>query len=696
MIGPREILILEEILKSSITNTKQLSKRNNLSYRQISYSLEKINDELKQLEEDEIIRTHSGKWIYNLHSLQRLLHLALDGVDVVSKSPLDDYILPELRVYSEIILIAISENKIQIEELMEFTNVSRNTILLDLKKIRLILKENNCELIYTHLQGYQIKGQEENLSYLILKIVNEFLEQKENIGKIEKCFENLKPIILHIISNYENNFLLKFSDNSFRKIYFLLGIFGMRFKTKFGQKMNSINEIKNSIEYDFVQKCILESSYPYRNENDIAWLTLQFLSLNTIYNDSNLIDFQLFEVIKKMVKNFEAKSTITIKNLDLLTQRIFFHLKPALYRIKYGIPFDTVDLEDIASDKVEIEIIHDILIDCIQPIEIFIGKEIPFNEVRLLAFYFAGELLSSSSTKKIIKKRAIVVCSNGLIVANIMKQNLKELFPEINFITTSSVRDLEELSSEFDIIFSNRPIENSVPNYIVNPMMTAKEKSRLRINVLRDLSLTSALDETDNIVKIFKKYGTITDEENLQTELAIYFIKKNNNNQKNVPDFAEKKILEYLPEKNIQIISNATNDWKKMIQLACAPLLDNKEVTENYVSILIKQLDDVDSYYFLNETIAIPHSVPENGVLKESISLLISKQKIIFPGDHSVHFIIPFALKKNDNHMNLINQIMYLAKSSKIQNELLQFSNTSEVIHFLKNIFKEGEDLDEN
>ena len=78
-----------------------------------------------------------------------------------------------------------------------------------------------------------------------------------------------------------------------------------------------------------------------------------------------------------------------------------------------------------------------------------------------------------------------------------------------------------------------------------------------------------------------------------------------------------KKIL----DDNI-IILESIDDWKQSIKAASKPLVDKKNVLEKYVEIMINDIEKLGFYVVLREGAAMPHSRPENGVLKTSMSLL--------------------------------------------------------------------------
>ncbi|HAP8815662.1 TPA: PRD domain-containing protein, partial [Enterococcus faecium] len=157
-------------------------------------------------------------------------------------------------------------------------------------------------------------------------------------------------------------------------------------------------------------------------------------------------------------------------NKEELTNRLMNHLRPAIYRIRYELPFEIDDLAEIVKENHEVSAVLNFVKESIVPLEAFLRKTIPETELYLISVYFCSELLNSSIIETPVRKKAIVVCSNGLIMANVMAKTLKEIFPDIQFVASSSVREMDKFVEDVDLIFSNQPLKSEIPLYIIQPI----------------------------------------------------------------------------------------------------------------------------------------------------------------------------------------------------------------------------------
>ncbi len=80
-------------------------------------------------------------------------------------------------------------------------------------------------------------------------------------------------------------------------------------------------------------------------------------------------------------------------------------------------------------------------------------------------------------------------------------------------------------------------------------------------------------------------------------------------------------ITTWLPVENIQIV-DSVSDWKQAIRLSAQPLLAKETITEEYVEAIFKSHQELGPYYVLAPGLAMPHARPEQGAIKNGLSLL--------------------------------------------------------------------------
>ena len=168
MLDFKDNYILRQVVKAeTILKLSDLQETLEMSQRSIYYSLERINDYLNRLELPIII---------NKRGVGLLVHDKV--IEYFNQNDLmikDVYICTSKeRNYLQVLYILSSKDYINISLLMEMFNVSRSTIIKDLREIRLIVASYNLVLEYNIERGYEIHGSELQKRSLILIINSDY------------------------------------------------------------------------------------------------------------------------------------------------------------------------------------------------------------------------------------------------------------------------------------------------------------------------------------------------------------------------------------------------------------------------------------------------------------------------------------------------------------------------------------------
>lgn len=685
MLGNRELQILKYFSMSNHEVCLQdLVDLLGISERQLSYSLSKINDELLLKKREKIKRLRDGRFQVNFDDIQQLYYQESSNMTSTDKQA-DFYISPVYRPLFLFLLLVAGTGKIRRSEVQEFLGVSKNTAIQDIKNVAELVRERGLLLPYHQIFGYLIEGDHDVQRRILVEYINELVLDNASVGLLERLFSHQKPKILKLISSFERSFSLRFSDSAFSKLYFSLGIYE-RFVTRQSAQCNVSSVYKSPLrkedEFVFVSRLVKELGLSFRLDTDIEWVTLLFLSSNTILNEAKTENQKLYVTVDEMVTIFEKQSGIYFKDRELLIKKLFFHLKPATYRLRYNIPLSDADYYKITDSDLQNKTIYSILSSCLQPFEDYLGKVIPQNEVELISYYFGSELVKiSSQSEEVSKLRAGVVCSNGMVVAKIMFQTLGTLFPEMTFVTTCSQRDFPQYEQEFDVVFTTSPLNTTLPYYVIPSVLNQDERRNLRQRVSMDFKIDNFDQKTKDILDMVKQHADIRDIYELGIALENIIQKESRST-----GYSSHKYLQSYLDPTRVLSTTEQLSWQEGLNRLGAIFVTQGLVTTNYMSAVERQMGEEDSYYILGGTVAIPHASPEDGVLKEGCAILVSELPIVFPGNREVHFVVLLALLDNKNHLGALNQIMHLSRSADLQKRLLNQIGSPQLFETLVSI----------
>lgn len=133
-------------------------------------------------------------------------------------------------------------------------------------------------------------------------------------------------------------------------------------------------------------------------------------------------------------------------------------------------------------------------------------------------------------------------------------------------------------------------------------------------------------------------------------------------------------MIKELLESNIQILPQV-DSWEEAIKIASRPLLEKRYIEPRYIDTMISKVNELGFYIVLSEDVAMPHSRPEDGVLKMGMSLLKLDTPAKF-GNNNIQIVITLAAKDNESHIDaLTNLVELLNDDEKIEKIKLAKTN---------------------
>lgn len=145
-------------------------------------------------------------------------------------------------------------------------------------------------------------------------------------------------------------------------------------------------------------------------------------------------------------------------------------------------------------------------------------------------------------------------------------------------------------------------------------------------------------------------------------------------------------MLEKKTKDKVNIIDSIEN-WENAVKLAAKPLLADKSINENYVRAMISNIKKFGAYIVINDVIALAHSRPEDGAMKDCLSLLKINEGVSFDEnlDEKVYLIFVLGAVSNSSHMGLLSKLMEIIDNNEAIQSLIQAESINEMTEILEN-----------
>jgi mannitol operon transcriptional antiterminator len=693
-LNQRSTAMLTHFVKAqSFVSIGELTEKFHTSRRTIYYDIEKINDWLKENHLPLVKHVRSAGFILEeeatIDVLEKLGSL---------KTWHYEYSTKERKAWLAIYLMA-RDMPLFLEDLIEKIRVSRNTTLEDLKGLKNELGRFDLLLEFNRKFGYVILGKEEdkrkaifhylqqvllnqNLQSFLAKIPMILNNESDHFDLLD--FKKLKAV-QHIIGESEQELTIQFADEFLYSLAVRFLLFCRRVSQ--GKKI-SIDPYEKDVlqetqQYEAARKIaeklsvLFDIEFP---EDEIFYITKHLLSSRVQFSEDVQLttrndDAQILaDVVTEMVTDFQKYACVFFKNRKEVEKNLLLHVKPAYYRIKYGLEFESEMTESIKNQY------HDIFLltnKVITHLEAVVGKKANEHEVALIAMHFGG-WMRKVGAKPAARKKALLVCTNGVGTSQLLLHQLEGLFSTIDLIGSVSLREYEKNEYDVDFIISTIPLEEkNKPVFVVSPILTEIEKEGLLKKVLGQNETKSKKNSSvDALMEIIQKHSTVLDKESLQQELKQYLYKP----EKVVYEVGKPSLNDLLKRENIQI-KDEVPDWKEAIRIAAEPLQRNRLITREYIQAMVDNIVKMGPYIVIAPKVAIPHARPEDGVNELSMSLLKLTNAVPFSDKvvHSIKLVIVLAAIDGETHLKALSQLTDMLSDETSMKKLLTAESPVEI-----------------
>ncbi|WP_413375870.1 BglG family transcription antiterminator [Alkalihalobacillus sp. 1P02AB] len=684
VLDERSADIIRVLQQASPLKMSELEAQTGLTRRQLQYGIGKLNDWLKS---------------YGYKPIHFDRKVGYDLSDKIRDEDLQEKLTKRTYVFSEedrekviYLMLLLSEETLSVYHFQYITGVSRNTILKDLRQLKEKAQLQQLQIIYSKQKGYLIKGDSNLKRYTIEQLIHDVLNSTSS-NLIIDCIwgdreEQIQSIQLQLES-VEQKLGITLTDERLQELtYLFLCTDQLIGKGEALESIHSWEGLTSTNEYKLVEQMTKMKTFQGDwNQTERLYATLHLLSMNRTKDVSPLQDDHVIhELLRKIVEEFERLACIHLQDKELFYQQLYVHFRPAYYRMKYRISLINTMTERVQKVYPEL---HHLTKKSLWPIEEAIGYSVSEDELAYFTIHFGGWLRRQGDTLD-DRKRAIVVCPNGIGISNFLIYTLRELFPDILFLDALSVRDAVHYPLSYDLVFSTVHLRTKAELFVVPPILEMQDKQKLRQKVMQELyGYTAQNLDVTSLLKVISQYATIHDTGQLEKALQSQIYTHTDKRNKHLLEGVEKPVLEELLTSQTIQLQSRVSDWKEAIRVASQPLVDLGTIEERYVEAMIQSIDTNGPYVVITPGVAIPHSRPEQGVRSLSMSLLKLDEAVDFAPEKPVRLIVVLAAVDSESHLRALVQLTQLLGEPSNIEDILQSTDKAVLLDYIHKYSKE-------
>lgn len=483
MVNILQAMLSEKGDLSKAVSVSDLFSALKISKRTLYYNLEKIDQWLLENSLGSV-RLQEGICLMQVskpEELKQILH-----------SVSTEYLMSaEERHALALFYMALSDEVVSIEQFQEMFDVSRNTILADVKKLKEQLAIYPLDLRYSSRQGYSLQGEEfslrkclgENLSYLVQVQAKKGLYRLLEMGVSD---QGLFHEIRESISAYEREVGTALVAEDADGLVYMIAIAAKRCSQghHFSIDKQEMRTLEKLLEFQAVKHMVA-----YLNERltlhfcsaEAYYITILFLGVkNFDFNSRMEEDDYIRTITVRFVENMEKHTGRMVKDRKDFLARLASHMGPMYYRLKYDIQIKNPLLNDIRQMYKEA---FDVASKSLAQLEGGIKDLVTDHEIAYLAIYIFAELFQGRDGKDAqqAQPKVLVVCGAGVAASVLIRSQLMDLMGEgFQFCLCPARRLAEQNMAEYDLVVSTLKSEQ-LPAHTVYVSAVLSEQDKRKI-----------------------------------------------------------------------------------------------------------------------------------------------------------------------------------------------------------------------
>ena len=471
-----------ELLKL-IENEKKLSKIAellNLTERSVRYKIDEINEEI-------------GSKKIEIKKREFFSSLNKDDMDKLFENIESTNYIYNQKEREELIILytLMKKDKFLLKEVAEKLGTSKSTIRNDLKNLKKILLEYNIKLLQDDKLKYYFAYSEEDYRYFIAIYLYKYVSFDKKYDKIffddisyfrKVIYKEIKEEYMSEIESVSKRIKkaeLNFMDETLSILVILMVVSRKRQGKNYNLNIENNEILEKRQEYLQLKKIFTDFSntnlifftdYLFRITRDEKDIFVKF---------PNWLDISI--AIIKIVRIFEIESKVDLKNIDVFLDKIFYYIKPLIFRTKRKIKLKNSILKDV---KDLYPTIFNFLKKNFYYLEEVINEKVSDEEIAYLVPFFYKALQNNNK----INKKGILVTTYKENIALFLKEDIEtEFLIDIDkILTLKSFEQIEKKLDDYDYILTTFSVENDFVKEIkhtkiieLNPILTEKDIKKL-------------------------------------------------------------------------------------------------------------------------------------------------------------------------------------------------------------------------
>lgn len=616
-----------------------------------------------------------------------------------------DYMDAEQRV-SLLQKQLLQETQLSVKAVMEELGISKNTLLQDLTEIKQRLLGWELTLVrdrgQLHIEGSEKRRRRAYLSLLRSEITDDkllryILDQRGDsyspMTPWKDWFETEDAAMLFdTIQRLEEKMGVQFTDAGYSTLILHLLMAMERLKGTHAIEMDqeSLSELQGHEVYELVAAEVvpqIEQHFGVKlPASEIGYITQHILGAQKQSLPAE--ELIIADLAKQIILRTEQELGRPLQMIDQIVQGLVIHLKPAIYRAKFGLQSKNPLMEQLEAQYGSLlNLLERIVNEVMEPWSVVFDRD----EVGYIMFHIGSGLIPPKAP---VRKRVAIVCGSGLGTSAMLKRRVAAIFPQVDIVGTYSYKESAEITLQTaDAILSTMEISHAlqVPWIKVSPLLDQQDQKQITsfLGVTpsgESAAAAAAVQAVNDIFQVVERNAHIHDRNRLLEELLHLFqggSRPGGEQQEN-----DHSLTALLPPESIMLGAGAI-PWEAAVREGNRLLMDRGISDARYADKLIEIIQSNKHPFIIRAGVAFPHVYMPECVKRTGFSVMTFREGLAFgPSGQPVWLMITLAAVDKERHVAALGTLLDALNDEAFMAELRQAQDARAIWQRLRE--KEG------
>lgn len=615
-----------------------------------------------------------------------------------------DYMDAEQRV-SLLMKRLLQETSLSVKTVMEELGISKNTLLQDLNEIRERLTGWDLTLIrdrgQLHIEGSEKRKRRAYLHLLRSEITDDkllryILDQRgANYSPMtpwKDWFEaDDAAMLFDTIQRLEEKMGVQFTDAGYSTLILHLLMAMERLKGTHSIKMDreSLSELQDHEAYELVKTEVvprIERHFQVKlPPTEIGYITQHILGAQKQSLPAE--DLVIADLAKQIIVRTEQELGRPLQMMDQIVQGLVIHLKPAIYRAKFGLQSKNPLMEQLEAQYGSLlNVLERIVNEVMAPWSVTFDRD----EVGYIMFHIGSGLIPPKAPTR---KRVAIVCGSGLGTSAMLKRRVAAIFPQVDIVGTYSYKESAEITLQTaDAILSTMEISHALqmPWMKVSPLLNQEDQKQITsfLGVSpsgESAAAAAAVQAVNDIFQVVERNSHIHNRNRLLEELLHLFQGGSRLEEPREEDYGLTALL--APE---SILLGAEGmPWEDAVREGNRLLMQQGVTDARYGEKLIEIISTNKHPFIIRAGVAFPHAYMPECVKRTGFSVMTFREALAFgPSGQPVWLVITLAAVDKERHVAALGTLLDALNDDAFMAELKSSRDGREIWQRLRE--KEG------